>query len=172
MTLRRRTRATTAPSLPESPSLLDTRMPTMAILQPSSPFLSLSPCLASLPLPFSKPPTTILQLPFEILVGQVFAILELTDLARLARVSRGFLQFCQTDYLWQKKFFLDFEYRPTKIMRPFGWKRLYQAMDRVELYTWGKRNVVPKRKKKREKKREREKERDTIVLRTSCRVSD
>ena len=71
-------------------------------------------------------------------MGQIFAILELTDLARLARVSRGVHQLCQADYLWQKKFFLDFAYRPTKVMRPFGWKRLYQAMDRVEVYTWGK----------------------------------
>ncbi|KAF9145173.1 hypothetical protein BG015_011980, partial [Linnemannia schmuckeri] len=83
-------------------------------------------------------PTGIFQLPFEILVGQILAILQLSDLARLALVSKTMQQFCQADYLWQRKFFHDFHHRPNRTLRQLGsWKRIYQAMDRVEVYTWG-----------------------------------
>ncbi|KAI8596691.1 regulator of chromosome condensation 1/beta-lactamase-inhibitor protein II [Dissophora ornata] len=77
-------------------------------------------------------------LPFEILAGEIFATLPLTDLAQLARVCKGMHHICQSDYLWQRKFFRDFQYRPGKTVRHLGgWKRIYQAMDRVEVYTWG-----------------------------------
>lgn len=85
-----------------------------------------------------RKPTDIFQLPFEILVGQILAILQLCDLARLALVSKAMQQLCQTDYLWQRKFSHDFHHRPNKTLRQLGsWKRIYQAMDRVEVYTWG-----------------------------------
>ncbi|KAG0268594.1 hypothetical protein BGZ95_002401, partial [Linnemannia exigua] len=83
-------------------------------------------------------PTDIFQLPFEILVGQILAILQLADLARLALVSKAMEQLCQADYLWQRKFIYDFHHRPTRTLRQLGsWKRIYQAMDRVEVYSWG-----------------------------------
>ncbi|KAI1319087.1 hypothetical protein EDD11_004976 [Mortierella claussenii] len=60
---------------------------------------------------------------------------------------------CRTDYLWQRKFFDEFQYRPSKALlrlvlaggRGDGgddeghgeWKRIYEAMNRVEVYTWG-----------------------------------
>ncbi|KAG0303289.1 hypothetical protein BGZ98_006812 [Dissophora globulifera] len=77
-------------------------------------------------------------LPFEILVGEIFSTLPLTDLAQLTRVCKTMHELCQSDYLWQRKFFNDFASRPTKTLRQLGgWKRIYQAMDRVEVYTWG-----------------------------------
>ncbi|KAG0355677.1 hypothetical protein BG005_005380 [Podila minutissima] len=83
--------------------------------------------------------TNILQLPFEILAGHILAILDPSDLSRVARVCRHFYQLSQSNYLWQKKFFHDYpSYRPGKTLRQsHGWKRIYQAMDRVEVYTWG-----------------------------------
>ncbi|OAQ32316.1 RCC1/BLIP-II protein [Linnemannia elongata AG-77] len=85
-----------------------------------------------------RKPTDIFQLPFEILVGQILVILQLSDLARLALVSKAMQQLCQADYLWQRKFFHDFHHRPNRTLKQLGsWKRIYQAMDRVEVYTWG-----------------------------------
>ncbi|KAF8949220.1 hypothetical protein BGZ52_006036, partial [Haplosporangium bisporale] len=73
-----------------------------------------------------------------ILAGHIFAILDLSDLSRLARVCQYFYQLSQSNYLWQKKFFRDYPYRPGKLVKQsHGWKRIYQAMDRVEVYTWG-----------------------------------
>ncbi|KAG0367677.1 hypothetical protein BC939DRAFT_508774 [Gamsiella multidivaricata] len=80
----------------------------------------------------------LMQLPLEILVGEILATLPLSDLASLVRVSKGMHHLCQSDYLWQRKFFKEFQYRPSKALRQLGgWKRIYQAMDRVEVYTWG-----------------------------------
>ncbi|CAO3564647.1 unnamed protein product [Mortierella alpina] len=80
----------------------------------------------------------LLTLPLEILVGQILATVELTELGCLSRVCRDLHHLCETDYLWQKKFFHDFAFRPHRTLRQLGsWKRLYQAMDRVEVYTWG-----------------------------------
>ncbi|KAF9576522.1 hypothetical protein EC968_008000 [Mortierella alpina] len=116
MTLRRRTVAST-PSLPT----------TTAASAPSSA------CRSRL----FKPPN-LLTLPLEILVGQILATVDLAELGCLSRVCKYLHQLCETDYLWQKKFFYDFSFRPHKTLRQLGsWKRLYQAMDRVEVYTWG-----------------------------------
>ncbi|KAG9326119.1 hypothetical protein KVV02_005624, partial [Mortierella alpina] len=83
-------------------------------------------------------PLNLLSLPFEILVGQILAIVDLAELGSLSRVCRDLRQLCETDYLWQRKFFHDFAFRPHRTLRQLGsWKRLYQAMDRVEVYTWG-----------------------------------
>ena len=115
MTLRRRT-VPSAPSLPATAAAAST---------PSRSRLYKTP--------------SILELPFEILVGQILAILDLAELGCLSRVCRYLHQLCEADYLWQKKFFRDFTYRPHRTLRQLGgWKRLYQAMDRVEVYTWGK----------------------------------
>ncbi|KAG0202758.1 hypothetical protein BGX28_004801 [Mortierella sp. GBA30] len=80
----------------------------------------------------------IFSLPFEILVGQVLAILDLQDLRSLSQACRCLNQLCAADYLWQRKFFNDYQYRPNRTLRQLGgWKRMYKAMDRVEVYTWG-----------------------------------
>lgn len=125
----------------------DATTSTEATAQPISTFphnatsLSLQPTSAPTPTTTSTETTDILQLPFEILAGHILAILGLSDLSRLARVCRHFYQLSQSNYLWQKKFFHDYpSYRPGKTLRQcHGWKRIYQAMDRVEVYTWGKR---------------------------------
>ncbi|KAF9182019.1 hypothetical protein BGZ51_000906 [Haplosporangium sp. Z 767] len=82
--------------------------------------------------------TGIFHLPFEILVGEILAILDLPELSKMHHVCKAMYQLCQTEYLWQRKFFIDFAYRPSGTLRQLGdWKRIYQAMDRVEVYTWG-----------------------------------
>ncbi|KAF9954028.1 hypothetical protein BGZ72_004974 [Mortierella alpina] len=106
---------------------------------PSAPSLPATAAAAATPSRsrLYKTPS-ILELPFEILVGQILAILDLAELGCLSRVCRYLHQLCETDYLWQKKFFRDFTFRPHRTLRQLGgWKRLYQAMDRVEVYTWG-----------------------------------
>ncbi|KAG9065627.1 hypothetical protein KI688_001916 [Linnemannia hyalina] len=155
MTLRRRTSHTTNTNKDEATQDTDTTLLTME--SPGDPpFSSLSVLgpTSSLPTWFApttsdsttpqqqqqqqRNPTDIFQLPFEILVGQILVILELSDLARLALVSNAMQQLCQADYLWQRKFFYDFHHRPNRTLRQLGsWKRIYQAMDRVEVYTWG-----------------------------------
>ncbi|KAF9994284.1 hypothetical protein BGZ79_000963 [Entomortierella chlamydospora] len=89
---------------------------------------------------------TILQLPFEVLVGGILAILPPSDLVCMSRVCKALYGLYQSDYLWQQKFFKEFHYyRPNKTLRQQlglggtdgGWRRIYHAMDRVEVYTWG-----------------------------------
>ncbi|KAI8362105.1 regulator of chromosome condensation 1/beta-lactamase-inhibitor protein II [Mortierella sp. GBAus27b] len=116
---------------------------------------------------------SILDLPFEILVGEILAQLRLADVAQMARVCRKMHQLCVSEYLWQRKFCQDFfpvgQNGPLHLQRlalvqpsplpspqqsqphsrtntssppltqtqPTGWRRIYQAMDRVEVYTWG-----------------------------------
>ncbi|KAF9935270.1 hypothetical protein FBU30_004845 [Linnemannia zychae] len=145
MTLRRRTSIRADPDIQDISNMISLKK--NRSLYPSS---SRPPSTLLLPSKFkffsnglvdpshSKKPASIFHLPFEILVGQIFAILQLSDLAGLALVSKAMQQLCQTDYLWQRKFFYDFDYRPNKTLRQLGsWKRIYQAMDRVEVYTWG-----------------------------------
>lgn len=154
MTLRRRTSHTTNTNMDETTQDTETTLSTIGCSD-DAPLssLSLGPT-SSLPTWFEpttsdsttpqqqqqpqRKPTDIFQLPFEILVGQILAILQLSDVARLALVSKDMQQLCQTDYLWQRKFFHDFHHRPNRTLRQLGsWKRIYQAMDRVEVYTWG-----------------------------------
>ncbi|KAF9375455.1 hypothetical protein BGX21_003782 [Mortierella sp. AD011] len=84
---------------------------------------------------------TILQLPFEVLVGGILAILPPSDLVCMSRVCKALYGLYQSDYLWQQKFFKEFHcYRPNKTLRQQlglgatagGWRRIYHAMDRVE----------------------------------------
>ncbi|KAF9277666.1 hypothetical protein BGZ68_009081 [Mortierella alpina] len=106
---------------------------------PSAPSFSIAAAAAAAPSRYRLyKKTSIFTLPFEILVGQILAIVDLAELSSLSRVCRYLHQLCETDYLWQRKFFHDFSYRPHRTLRQLGgWKRLYQAMDRVEVYTWG-----------------------------------
>ncbi|KAF9365488.1 hypothetical protein BGX34_009827 [Mortierella sp. NVP85] len=118
-----------------------------------------------------KSSKNILDLPFELLVGEILAQLRLTDVAQMARVCRRMHQLCVSEYLWQRKFWIDFfPFRQNALLLQQkylvqqgegtatstststvvtteqgtgqaggrgGWKRIYQAMDRMEVYTWG-----------------------------------
>ncbi|KAG0244454.1 hypothetical protein BGW41_007746 [Actinomortierella wolfii] len=80
---------------------------------------------------------TITQLPYEIVVRHLLAVLPLGDLARVAASCRFFRELYKDEYLWQIKFLQDYRFYPRPTMCQFGWQTLYRAMLNVEVYTWG-----------------------------------
>ncbi|KAF9432116.1 hypothetical protein BGZ76_011250 [Entomortierella beljakovae] len=83
----------------------------------------------------------VLQLPFEVLVGSILSVLSKSDLISMSRTCKSIHRLYHSDYLWQRKFYNEFYYRPNKTLKQLGanvgWRRIYHAMDHVEVYTWG-----------------------------------
>lgn len=87
--------------------------------------------------PTSDNSTGVTQLPYQLLLDNIFPLLDVQTLIGLRSISRAFKEAVDDDVVWRRRIRFDFRFPLQSSARTTGWKAVYRGLANPELYTWG-----------------------------------
>ncbi|KAK9759850.1 hypothetical protein K7432_016699, partial [Basidiobolus ranarum] len=75
-------------------------------------------------------------LPQEVL-DEILEYLPATELTQLSSVCRDLHHLVESEILWKQRCYNEFNLSLTQTSRLDGWKKLYKALTKPSVYTWG-----------------------------------
>ncbi|KAI0028891.1 RCC1/BLIP-II [Vararia minispora EC-137] len=84
-------------------------------------------------------PSSLTDLPVELLLDNLLPIVPLSDLGNLAATNRTLAVVCADDTFWRRKCQIDFNFTSSETARTSGWRTLYRGLFRPRIFVWGER---------------------------------